>query len=430
MTIVPLPNRLSLVKMIAPSSVAGISGNDAAGKCPVASKICAEMARVVSFSNSDASPRTSSSITLSRMPVASPSGAINPRRESHGSAVNAPIFKSDTLPPAVGSETKVAVLSANSHPELVMVTDSCNGNAAKEAGSIVFHRSRAGRIVPKNRKCSANSVSGRWTPAEHETFLKGLKVYGREWKKVARCVPTRTSAQIRSHAQKYFAKVSKEQQHLLALTEQRRSFTTGIPSKSDNSLLNNVARSQSFMNTINFMVSNPSAVESRVCKTLALLRKRYKQLQHQLKKKQAPAPVTNPQLQSGEAAPLGPASAALEVEQTSLLKAAATRYEAKTRDLGNELMTNEANGDARTCVSVTPSPSSYGIFDSSDVIALSRLGGHLGRDMLEDKNTSNTEGACSLKLARERQRPTKLRKLGEDRTAISCLAEGVPHMQD
>ena len=51
--------------------------------------------------------------------------------------------------------------------------------------------------------------SGRWTKEEHENFLVGLKLYGREWKKVAKHIKTRTSAQIRSHAQKYFAKLSK-----------------------------------------------------------------------------------------------------------------------------------------------------------------------------------------------------------------------------
>jgi len=57
---------------------------------------------------------------------------------------------------------------------------------------------------------SAASTTGRWTKAEHEAFLVGLKLYGREWKKVATKIKTRTSAQIRSHAQKYFAKVAKE----------------------------------------------------------------------------------------------------------------------------------------------------------------------------------------------------------------------------
>ena len=44
---------------------------------------------------------------------------------------------------------------------------------------------------------------------EHEAFLQGLRLYGREWKRVAADIRTRTSAQIRSHAQKYFAKLAK-----------------------------------------------------------------------------------------------------------------------------------------------------------------------------------------------------------------------------
>ena len=52
--------------------------------------------------------------------------------------------------------------------------------------------------------------AGRWTAEEHELFLEGLKMHGREWKKVAEKITTRTSAQIRSHAQKYFSKLAKE----------------------------------------------------------------------------------------------------------------------------------------------------------------------------------------------------------------------------
>ena len=57
------------------------------------------------------------------------------------------------------------------------------------------------------------ATSGRWSNSEHEAFLEGLKIYGREWKKVAQQIPTRTSAQIRSHAQKYFAKMARDEQH-------------------------------------------------------------------------------------------------------------------------------------------------------------------------------------------------------------------------
>jgi hypothetical protein len=38
--------------------------------------------------------------------------------------------------------------------------------------------------------------NGRWTKLEHENFLIGLALYGREWKKVAAQIKTRTSAQV------------------------------------------------------------------------------------------------------------------------------------------------------------------------------------------------------------------------------------------
>jgi SHAQKYF class myb-like DNA-binding protein len=39
--------------------------------------------------------------------------------------------------------------------------------------------------------------------------LSALKVYGRKWKKIERYIGSRTSTQIRSHAQKYFIKLGK-----------------------------------------------------------------------------------------------------------------------------------------------------------------------------------------------------------------------------
>lgn len=40
-------------------------------------------------------------------------------------------------------------------------------------------------------------------------FLEGLETYGKEWKKIADMIKTRTVVQIRTHAQKYFQKVAK-----------------------------------------------------------------------------------------------------------------------------------------------------------------------------------------------------------------------------
>ncbi|CAH0489836.1 unnamed protein product [Peronospora farinosa] len=61
-----------------------------------------------------------------------------------------------------------------------------------------------------HQKGQTGMNGGRWTEQEHKSFLAGLRLYGREWKKVAGKIETRTSAQIRSHAQKYFARLARD----------------------------------------------------------------------------------------------------------------------------------------------------------------------------------------------------------------------------
>ena len=48
---------------------------------------------------------------------------------------------------------------------------------------------------------------GRWLIEEHEKFLEGIVLYGINWKKVKTLIGTRTSIQVRSHAQKFFYKM-------------------------------------------------------------------------------------------------------------------------------------------------------------------------------------------------------------------------------
>ena len=48
---------------------------------------------------------------------------------------------------------------------------------------------------------------GRWSKDEHDKFLEGIVLYGTKWKKVKTLIETRTSVQVRSHAQKFFNKM-------------------------------------------------------------------------------------------------------------------------------------------------------------------------------------------------------------------------------
>ena len=67
-------------------------------------------------------------------------------------------------------------------------------------------------LSDNSNKDSAKLDKGRWKKEEHELFLKGLEIYGRDWKKIESLVGSRTGPQIRSHAQKYFNKITKDKE--------------------------------------------------------------------------------------------------------------------------------------------------------------------------------------------------------------------------
>jgi len=59
-------------------------------------------------------------------------------------------------------------------------------------------------------KQSAQKASGRWTKEEHQKFVEGIKKFGKNWKQIEEYVETRSGAQVRSHAQKFFNRLGKE----------------------------------------------------------------------------------------------------------------------------------------------------------------------------------------------------------------------------
>ncbi|EQC38342.1 hypothetical protein SDRG_04059 [Saprolegnia diclina VS20] len=94
------------------------------------------------------------------------------------------------------------------------------GHARREAAeAAAFHNTLSGESSPEDdgdsdtdipRDCKPNT--GRWTDAEHKLFLKGLECFPyRAWKKIATLIKTRSVVQIRTHAQKYYQKLAKEE---------------------------------------------------------------------------------------------------------------------------------------------------------------------------------------------------------------------------
>ena len=65
----------------------------------------------------------------------------------------------------------------------------------------------------KNKNTENNNgihSDGRWNNEEHIRFIKGCLKFGNNWKKVEGYVKSRTSTQIRSHAQKFLIKLKRK----------------------------------------------------------------------------------------------------------------------------------------------------------------------------------------------------------------------------
>ena len=65
--------------------------------------------------------------------------------------------------------------------------------------------------------------------------LVALKIYGRKWKKIEKFIGTRTSTQIRSHAQKYFIKLNKVKSKANSLYREKRTFVNALEQKPEES---------------------------------------------------------------------------------------------------------------------------------------------------------------------------------------------------
>ncbi|XP_011086968.1 protein REVEILLE 2 isoform X1 [Sesamum indicum] len=86
-----------------------------------------------------------------------------------------------------------------------------NSQLESVAGQSKSLRSNGSSYTLKVRKpYTITKQRERWTEEEHQKFLEALKLYGRAWRHIEEYVGTKTAIQIRSHAQKFFAKVTRD----------------------------------------------------------------------------------------------------------------------------------------------------------------------------------------------------------------------------
>lgn len=189
----------------------------------------------------------------------------------------------------VQASIHAALASMRGRPSGFLETSDSDKETGDEESTSKMHLT-ANKIVaskkPRRKRtpqAKAGQTSGRWTQQEHQAFLEGLRECGREWKKVAMRIPTRTSAQIRSHAQKYFSKIQRD--HENSFLPESAATTTGcatatVSSADNQPLAPNVQRN------VERILANPVAVQQEVEQTLEALRERYRQLQLRLEQRQ------------------------------------------------------------------------------------------------------------------------------------------------
>ena len=100
----------------------------------------------------------------------------------------------------------------------IATVHACDGAAHEKRQPRAMSLSTCSGVVqeelhpPPRKKRSYSKPKPRhvWTEQEHTAFVNALKLFGRDWARVTAAVGTKTQQQTRSHAQKHFKRIVRE----------------------------------------------------------------------------------------------------------------------------------------------------------------------------------------------------------------------------
>ena len=97
-------------------------------------------------------------------------------------------------------------------PQSQMFTNPLE-NVTDTINAIGLQEGKPQKIGPiSERKAKSSKAScGPWTQEEHLKFLEAMALFGNNWPKVRSFIGTRVPTQIRSHAQKFYSHIRREE---------------------------------------------------------------------------------------------------------------------------------------------------------------------------------------------------------------------------
>jgi len=95
----------------------------------------------------------------------------------------------------------------------------------KQIERLILQVAKQTKISDTNKPKQKTNQTRYWTAEEHQRFLDALKMYGvKEVKAIAAHVGTRSSTQVRTHAQKYFLKLDREKKTPTDETQKEKDY--------------------------------------------------------------------------------------------------------------------------------------------------------------------------------------------------------------